>query len=73
MSISAEAAQHQRAGRHDLLGYDIAAPIEPDISEAVALHASPQSNLKVNLKVSARSHGDTGLARVPSMGDLVET
>jgi hypothetical protein len=36
---AAEAAQHERAGGHDLLGYDIAAPIKPDILEATALHA----------------------------------
>jgi transposase len=30
-------------------------------------------DLILNLKVSARSHGDAGLARAPAMGDLVET
>jgi hypothetical protein len=32
LAPAAEAARHQRAGRHDLPRYDVSAPIEADIS-----------------------------------------
>jgi hypothetical protein len=40
---AAEAAQYQRAGGHDLLRHPRAAPIEPDIPEAVGRHAPPRA------------------------------